>query len=66
MQTTFGIDHVSYRKAMLLRLVLGGLIALTVEIWGAESTNGLYAQKIAEWVALPKPRDPSVDDRVFR
>lgn len=51
---------------MLVRLLLGGLIVLTLEIRGAESTNEFHAQQIAEWIALPKPRDPPADDRAFR
>jgi len=53
-------------NSMLVRLVLGGLIVLALEIRGAESTNEFHAQQIAEWIALPKPRDPPADDRVFR
>lgn len=59
-------SHVTEMSSMLIRLVFGGLILLTLEIRGAESTNGLYARQIAEWIALPKPRDPPVDDKAFR
>jgi hypothetical protein len=66
MHTPFGFGQVIFRNSMLLRLLLAGLIVLTCESRGAESTNGHYAQEIAEWIALPKPRDPSVGDRAFR